>query len=177
MTPALAGGRPLSDRSEGREYFRHGRFRVTEDMVRARTKSIQLSTIEGVEVTRPLAMLALAGCTGLAGLGIVFGDLLYPGEIAFALILAALMILLAWNTGTLRVFSKLTRDRGWGVVWWIRPLHRMRDAIEAAIEDRSRPRRSSPPPQPPLSHRALPQVAEPDDDETIRIVMPRPRQR
>jgi len=167
MTPALAGGRPLSDRFEGREYFRHGRFRVTEDMVRARTKSIQLSTIEGVEVTRPLAMLALAGCTGLAGLGVVFGDLLYPGEIAFAFGLAALMILLAWNTGTLRVFSKLTRDRGWGVVWWIRPLHRMRDAIETAIEDRSRPRRSPPPSSPPM----------PDNDETIRIVMPRPRQR
>ena len=110
-------------------------------------------------------MLALAGCTGLAGLGIVF-VIFYPGEIAFAIDLAALMIVLAWNTGTLRVFSKLTRDRGWAV-WWIKPLHRMRDAIEAAIEDRSRPRRSPPPAPPPM----------PDNDETIRIAPPRPPRR
>jgi hypothetical protein len=170
--PALAGGRPLSDRPEGREYFRHGRFRVTEDMVRARTRSIQLSTIEGVEVTRPLAMLALTGCAGLAGLGVAFGDLLYPGEIAFALTLAAGLIVLAWNVGTLRVFSKLTRDKGWGVVWWIAPLRRMRDAIETAIEDRGRRRPRpehpaapypAPPPRPPV----------PDSDETIRITPPR----
>ena len=122
------------------EYFRHGRFRVTADMVRARTRSIQLSTIEGVEVTRPLFFMALAGGAGLAGLGLIFGDLLYWHEIILFTAFGAAMLTLSWNVGTLRVFSKLTREKGWAVFWWISPLHRMRDAIETAMQERSRGR-------------------------------------
>ena len=55
----------MPDSSEARVYFQHGRFRVTDDIVRARTRSIQLSTIEGVEVSRPLFAMALAGCAGV----------------------------------------------------------------------------------------------------------------
>lgn len=174
--PDRAGSPPLPEQLQPGEYFRHGRFRVTEDIVRARTKSIQLSTIEGVEVNRPLFFLALAGCAGLAGLSLVFGDLLYFSEIVFFLVLAAALILLAWNVGSLRVFSKLTREKGWGVVWWIKPLHRMRDAIETAMEDRARGRSHRaevpPPPAPPV--RPTPPPPE-DMDATIRL--PRPPRR
>lgn len=147
-----------------REYFRHGRLRVTAEMIRARNRSIQLATVEGVEVTRPLFLMALAGCAGLAGLGLVFGDLLYGHEIAALLALGAGAMALSWRVGTLRVFSKLTRDRGWAVLWWIGPLHRMRDAIEAAMEDRARPAR------PPEAGRPPPRPSSPpDDDATIRL--------
>lgn len=123
-----------------REYYRHGRFLVTADIVRARGRSIQLSTIEGLAITRPLFFLALAGCGGLAGVGLVFGDLLYPHEIALFVALGVGMIVLAWNVGELRVFSKLTRGKGWALYWWIKPLHAMREAIEAAMLDRARPK-------------------------------------
>lgn len=122
-----------------REYFREGRFLVTADIVRARRRSIQLSTIEGIEITRPLFSLAFAGCLGLAGVGLVFGDLLYTHEIALFVALGAGLIGLAWSVGELRVFSKLTRTKGWALYWWIGTLHRMRDAIEAAMLDRARP--------------------------------------
>lgn len=121
-----------------REYFREGRFMVTAEIVRARTRSIQLSTIEGIELTRPLFFLALAGCGGLAGVGLVFGDLLYPHEIGLFIVLGAGMMALAWNVGELRVFSKLTRNKGWALYWWIGTLRRMRESIEAAMLDRAR---------------------------------------
>lgn len=121
------------------QYFQHGRFRVPAEIVRARTRSIQLSTIEGVEITRPLFLLALAGCAGLGGVGLVFGDLLYPHEIALFTAIGVGLITVAWNIGELRVFSKLTRTQGWAVYWWIRPLRRMREAIETAMLDRARP--------------------------------------
>lgn len=122
-----------------REYFREGRFLVTADIVRARRRSIQLSTIEGIEITRPLFSLAFAGCFGLAGVGLVFGDLLYTHEVALFVAIGAGLVGLAWSVGELRVFSKLTRTKGWALYWWIGTLHRMRDAIEAAMLDRARP--------------------------------------
>lgn len=121
-----------------REYFREGRFVVTAEIVRARRRSIQLSTIEGIEITRPLFSLAFAGCVGLAGIGLVFGDLLYPHEIALFTVIGVGMIAVAWSIGELRVFSKLTRNQGWALYWWIGTLHRMREAIEAAMLDRAR---------------------------------------
>ena len=132
-----AADRRMSENME-QEYFRHRRFRVTAEIVRGRTRSIQLSTIEGVEITRPLFFLALAGCGGLAGIGLVFGDLLYPYEIGLFVAVGVGLIVLAWQIGELRVFSKLTRTKGWAVYWWIGPLHRMREAIETAMLDRAR---------------------------------------
>jgi len=132
-----AAGRRMSENME-QEYFRHGRFRVTAEIVRARTRSIQLSTIEGVEITRPLFFLTLAGCLGIAGIGVAFGDLLYVYEIGFFIALGVGLLALAWNVGELRVFSKLTRTKGWAVYWWIGPLHQMREAIETAMLDRVR---------------------------------------
>lgn len=154
-----------------REYFNHPRFRVTADIVRARRRSIQLSTIEGVEITRPLFFMALAGCAGVAGVGLVFGDLLYLHEIAIFLLLAGGVMTLAWKVGELRVFSKLTRNKGWAVYWWIDTLHPLRDAIENAMLDRARPKekhkdREQAPPPPAL----------PDDDDLDSTIR-RPRSR
>lgn len=124
------------------EYFRQGRFLVTADIVRARRRSIQLSTIEGIEITRPLFSLAFAGCLGLAGIGLVFGDLLYLHEIVLCVVLGLVFIAIAWSVGELRVFSKLTRNKGWALYWWIGTLHRMREAIETAMLDRARGKES-----------------------------------
>ena len=132
-----AADRRMSENME-QEYFRHGRFRVTAEIVRARTRSIQLSTIEGVEITRPLFFLTFAGCVGIAGIGLTFGDLLYAYEIGLFIALGAGLLALAWNIGELRVFSKLTRTKGWAVYWWIGPLQQMREAIETAMLDRAR---------------------------------------
>lgn len=130
----------MSDQPAAQEYFRHGRFLVTADIVRARTKSIALSTVEGIEVTRPLFLMALAGGAGLIGFGLVFGDLLYLHEIALLSGIGLLGLVLSWNLGSLKVFSKLTRDKGWTVFGWIGPLRRMREAIETAMNDRVRGR-------------------------------------
>ena len=111
---------------------------MTAEIVRARTRSIQLSTIEGVEITRPLFFLTFAGCVGIAGIGLTFGDLLYGYEIGLFIALGAGLLALAWNVGELRVFSKLTRTKGWAVYWWIGPLQQMREAIETAMLDRAR---------------------------------------
>jgi hypothetical protein len=158
-----AGGPPLSDSSGVHVYFQHGRFRVTDDIVRARTRSIQLSTIEGVEVSRPLFAMALAGCAGLGGVSLIFGDLLYWHEIALFLILAAGGLYLAWQVGSLRVFSKLTREKGWAVFWWHAPLRQMREAIETAMEVRARGRQGSQ-----ADERPNPSSrSAPDDDATI----------
>lgn len=127
--------------SPPREYFRHGRFEVTGHLVRARNRSIQLSTIEGVDVHRPLFHIALAGCAGLAGFGLVFGDLLYPVETVAVLALGIAGLVLSWQVGTLRVFSKRTGERGWSVHWWIKPLFRMREAIETAMHELPRKHR------------------------------------
>ncbi|NKE48774.1 hypothetical protein HB662_28675 [Roseomonas frigidaquae] len=141
-------------------------------MVRARNRSIQLSTIEGVEVSRPLFLMAIAGCAGAIGLSLIFGDLLYLHEIALLLVLGAGTLALSWHVGALKVFSKLTRQNGWTVHWWIGPLRLMREAVEKAMEDRSRPTSRPayhhPPPSPPATP-PRPSPAPPDDDATIRI--------
>lgn len=114
-------------------YFKAGAFSVTSGMVRARTRSIQTSTIESVDVGRPFFWLALAGGAGLIGLVIPFGDLLYPAEIATLAGIGAGALAVTWPIGTLKVFSKLTGDKGWGVVGRVKTLRAMRDAIETAL--------------------------------------------
>lgn len=59
--------------------------------------------------------MALVGGAGLIGFGLVFGDLLYLHEIALLIGLGAAGLVVSWNVGALKVFSKLTRDKGWTV--------------------------------------------------------------
>ncbi len=126
-----------------KEYFRHGLFRVTGNFIKARNRSIKLEQVESVELSRPLFLFALASGGSLAATGLVYGDLLYTGEIIGAVAFGVLMFVLAWNVGTLKVYTKLTGAKGWAVTWWHRPLRSMRTAIEEALEARHAARRAA----------------------------------
>lgn len=118
-------------------YFKDGFLEVTSEFVKARTRSIQLSTLESVHVNRTLFLGALALCGGMILFGILFGDLLYIHEIALLLIVGAGLLWLSWNFGTFTIYSKLTGSKGWAVTWWIKPLHQMRAAVETALEEQA----------------------------------------
>jgi len=118
-------------------YFKEGLLEVTSEFVKARNRSITLATLESVDVSRRLFLGTLALCGGMIGFGLFFGDLLYVHEIAVLVIAGAAALWLAWNVGTFTIYSKLTGSKGWAVTWWIAPLHRMRAAVEAALEEDS----------------------------------------
>lgn len=122
-------------------YFKDGFLEVTSDFVKARTRSIQLSTLESVHVNRTLFLGTLALCGGMILFGILFGDLLYFHEVAFLVIVGAGLLWLAWNLGTFTIYSKLTGSKGWAVTWWIGPLHKMRAAVETALEEQAASKR------------------------------------
>ena len=55
------------------QYFKDGRLEVTNQFVKARNRSIQLDTVETVEVSRPLFFMALALCGGLILFAFAYG--------------------------------------------------------------------------------------------------------
>lgn len=116
-------------------YFQQGQLAVTNEFVKARNRSIQLSTLESVAITRRLFFFALALGGGLLGLGLAFGDLLRPYEIAVMTAIGGGALWLAWNVGTLTIYSKLTGAKGWAVTGWMGPLRAMRAAVENALEE------------------------------------------
>jgi hypothetical protein len=118
---------------ERKVYFQEGPFLVTSELVRARNRTIQLSTIETVEIRRRLFLMALGLCAGLIGFALTFGDLLYWHEWILMVGLAAAVITISWNLATLSVRSKLTRGQGWSVIGRAPQLARMRNAIEEAM--------------------------------------------
>lgn len=125
------------------EYFRRGRYAVTGNTVRAWNRSIQLDTIESVDVGRPIFWMALAFSAGLLGTGMLFGDLLYVHEIAITTITGAGLLAVTWSIGSLKVYSKLTGEKGWAVMGWFAALQQMRGAIEVAMAERRAGTRSS----------------------------------
>lgn len=123
-------------------YFRDGFLEVSSDFVKARNRSIQLSTLESVHLHRSLYLGTVSVCGGLMLFGVVFFDLLYLHEAILALAIGGGLLWLSWNLGTFTVHSKLTGAKGWSVTWWMRPLTAMRLAVETALEDQARQRRS-----------------------------------
>lgn len=119
-------------------YFRHGFLEVTDRLVKARGRSIRISTIESVELRRSVFFLAAALFGGLLLFSLTFIDLLYFSEIIVFAGVSALALAAAWNVATLTIFSKLTGARGWSVTWARPALVEMRGAIEKAISDRRR---------------------------------------
>ncbi len=118
-------------------YYKKGLFEVTNEFVKARNRSIQISTLESVEMHRRLFHFALGLCACLALFGVIFGDLLYWYEVVLVLLIAAGALYLAWSVATLTIFSKLTGSRGWSVTWWFKDMQDMRAAIESSLEDRT----------------------------------------
>lgn len=122
-------------------YFKDGFLEVTSEFVKARTRTIQLATLESVHISRTLFLGTLALCGGMILFGLLFADLLYVHEIALLIGIGAALLWLSWNFGTFTVYSKLTGAKGWAVTWWIGPLQSMRTAVETALEDQSANRR------------------------------------
>lgn len=123
-------------------YFRDGSLEVNSGFVKARTRSIQLATLESVHLHRSLFLGTLGICGGLMLFGVVFFDLLYLHEVALSVAIGAGLLWVSWNLGTFTVHSKLTGAKGWSVTWWMTPLQKMRAAVETALEDQARNRRS-----------------------------------
>lgn len=117
------------------EFYRNGRYVVSSGMVRAWNRSIQLGTIEGVDLTRPLFLMALGGAGGAVGFGLLWGDLLYFPEIAGFVATGIGVLILSWQVGSLRIYSKLTGQKGWSAFGWFTGLRTMRDAIEEALAE------------------------------------------
>lgn len=123
-------------------YFRDGFLEVNSEFIKARTRSIQLSTLESVHLNRNLFIGMLAICGGLMLFSLIFFDLLYFYEVILFLAIGGGLLWLSWNVGTFTVYSKLTGDKGWSLTWWMGTLRPMRAAVEAALEDQARDRRS-----------------------------------
>jgi len=122
----------------GKRYYKNGPLEVTGEFVKARSRSIQLATLESVDFTRKLFFAALGLCSGMIVFGLAFGDLLYGHEIAALVTLGAAGLFLGWNVATLTIYSKLTGQRGWSITGTARAMRDMRGAIETALEDRAR---------------------------------------
>lgn len=123
-------------------YFRDGFLEVNSEFIKARTRSIQLSTLESVHLHRNLFLGTAALCGSLMLFSLIFFDLLYFYEVILFLAIGGSLLWLSWNLGTFTVYSKLTGDKGWSVTWWIGTLRSMRAAVETALEDQARQRRS-----------------------------------
>ena len=121
-------------------YYRSGVWQVTDEFVRARGRSIQISTLESVDVSRKLFFLCLVVGGGFAAFGLIYADLLYPREIIGFIACGLALLFLSWNVATLTIYSKLTGHKGWSITGWAPALMRMRGAIEEAVADRARRR-------------------------------------
>lgn len=121
-------------------YYRNGVWQVTDEFVRARGRSIQISTLESVDVSRKLFFLCLSVGGGFAVFGLIYADLLYPREIVGFIACGLALLFLSWNVATLTIYSKLTGHKGWSITGWAPALMRMRGAIEDAVSDRARHR-------------------------------------
>ncbi|MFA6965230.1 hypothetical protein [Bosea sp. (in: a-proteobacteria)] len=97
--------------------------------------SYLIDTLTAVSVRRPLLPAGFVFGTGLAGFGIAFGDLLYPGEIAALAIAAVLALASGWQIGRLALLSRDLRGSELSGAIWGRhaALQRIRSEIVAAI--------------------------------------------
>lgn len=120
------------------QYFKHGVLEVTDQLVRARGRSIQLSTIESVDLSRLVFFITLGLLGAVALFGILFVDLLYWYEIILFLLIGAGITYGSFHLGTLTVFTKLTGSAGWPIIGRLTVLREMRSAIEKAMADQAR---------------------------------------
>jgi hypothetical protein len=117
-------------------YFEKGLLKVTNQFVSGRGRSIQLATIESVDLSRGALLSGGAIAAGFVLLTVTSLDLLHFHEALLFILLAALAVVGALFTGSLTVFSKLTGDKGWTVYGSLGTLRQMREAIEKALSDR-----------------------------------------
>ncbi len=114
-----------------------GHIHIDEDrrVVTTHRDSYILDGISVASVRRPFLPASLLCGGGLAGFALAFGDLLYPGEIALTLTLAATAIGLGWEVGQLKLLSRDLRGSELADLTWGRyaSLNRIRLKIAAAV--------------------------------------------
>lgn len=117
--------------------YSRGGFEVSAHLLKTPRKSYTLRQIEYVEVKRPL--LAFAGLPALGTLGfcMAFWRYLYTSEVAMLFGISALVLVIAFLFGTLRVHSLALRDdevaMNFGLV---KRLREVRAAVERAMAAR-----------------------------------------
>lgn len=119
-------------------YFRDGPLLVTSEFLKVRNRSIQLSTLESVEISRAIFFGALGSFGVLALFALAWGDLLTLYEVALFLVVGGGGLYATWNVGTFTTFSKLTGAKGWSVIGRMATLRQLRAAVETALEDQTR---------------------------------------
>lgn len=97
-----------------------GTIHIDEDSgaVSTHRDSYLMDNISVVSVRRPLLAGGLLFGAGFGAFALAFGDLLYPGEIALTLSLAAASTIIATQAGQLKLLSRDLRGSELGDVIW-----------------------------------------------------------
>ena len=116
------------------DLFSGSGIRVTRDILRTKRRSYELKNIEYVSVHQPLLVIMGAIAVGLLLFTISFHRYLYTGEIIATITASAVAVLLASKIGSLKVHSLALRDDQTPIFGNISTLHKVKEAIETAIE-------------------------------------------
>jgi len=119
-----------------RVYFHHPRYEVTTDFIRAASRGIKLANIENTYLRRPYMIGALPVAGACAGFILTWADLLYFGEIALLIGVAAGSVFAGSRIGVLYFQSKLLGVSSGSTTWSYPVLKKMQLAVHKALHDR-----------------------------------------
>ena len=113
---------------------------LDDRVIHTHRDSYLIDTLSVVSVRRPLLPAGLLMGAGLAGFGLAFGDLLYPGEIAAAIVTGVAALTAGIQVGQLRLLSRDLRGSELsGVIWGrYRDLNAKRLDIARAIRGKAK---------------------------------------
>lgn len=113
---------------------------LDDRVIHTHRDSYLIDTLSVVSVRRPLLPAGLLTGAGLAGFGLAFGDLLYPGEIAAAIVTGVAALTAGIQVGQLRLLSRDLRGSELsGVIWGrYRDLNAKRLDIARAIRGKAK---------------------------------------
>lgn len=118
--------------------FEGGGFSVTPTLLRTPRKTYRLDRIEYVSVERTFFVFAVLPSAALLGIALRFWRYLLPGEAAFLMGLPLLVLVAAWQIGTLQVHSLALRgEDDTRSIGWIPRLRGVRAAVEQAMASRT----------------------------------------
>lgn len=117
-----------------------GSVTINKDAVTTHRDTYLLKNISVVSVRRPFIAPALLVGGGLAGFGLVFADLLYPGEVIATTAFGIAAILIGWQAGQLKLLSRDLRgsdlsDAIWGQYCHLNQIRR--DIVRVLHSDNS----------------------------------------
>lgn len=121
-------------------FYSGGGFEVSAKLLKTPRKSYALPQIEYVEVKRPLLAFAGLPAVGVIGFCFAFWRYLHTGEIVTMIGVSALVLLVAFLFGTLRVHSLALRDdevaMNFGLITRLREVRAAVERAMAARQDR-----------------------------------------